>query len=99
MSIGRRGRQPLWLLEVLPQCLELPLAHAGHGQDVRVARRADRAQGAQVLEQRLPRLGADAMDAIELRLGEVRIVLPPSITNERIADLVVALERRVESTR
>ena len=41
----------------------------------------------------------EEIDAIELRLGEVRIVLPPSITNERIADLVVALERRVESMR
>ena len=41
----------------------------------------------------------DDLDAIEVRLGDVRIVLPLSITNERIAELVVALERRVESTR
>lgn len=41
----------------------------------------------------------EEIDAIELRLGDVRVVLPPSTTNERIAELVVALERRVESTR
>ena len=41
----------------------------------------------------------DDLDAIEVRLGDVRIVLPLSITNERIAELVVTLERRVESTR
>jgi hypothetical protein len=39
------------------------------------------------------------VDAIELRLGDVRVVLPLSITNERIVALVVALERRAESTR
>lgn len=55
-------------------------------------------EGPRFVEVTSPRQQAEA-EAIELRLGDVRVVLPMSITNERIADLVVALERRVESAR
>lgn len=37
--------------------------------------------------------------AIELHLGELRIVLPTTISDERIADLVVALEQRARASR
>lgn len=41
----------------------------------------------------------EQIDTIELRLGDVRVVLPASIADDRIVDLVVALERRVEAAR
>ncbi len=41
---------------------------------------------------------ATEADAIELRLGEVRIVIPMTIANERVVDLAIALERRARSS-
>ncbi len=37
--------------------------------------------------------------SIELHLGEVRVVLPTTIGDERLADLIVALERRARATK
>ncbi|MCH9685240.1 MAG: hypothetical protein K0V04_27640 [Deltaproteobacteria bacterium] len=37
--------------------------------------------------------------AVELRLGDVRVLLPTTLTDERIAELVVALERRARRPR
>ena len=61
-------------------------------------RSSKRVEGPRFVEVTSSRQQAET-EAIELRLGDVRVVLPLSITNERIADLVVALERRVESAR
>jgi hypothetical protein len=54
--------------------------------------------GPRFVEVTSPRRDAET-DTIELRLGDVRVVLPLSISNERIVELVVALERRVEASR
>lgn len=55
-------------------------------------------EGPRFVEVTSPRRHAET-GSIELRLGDVHVVLPLSITNERLVELVVALERRVELAR
>ena len=55
-------------------------------------------EGPRFVEVTSPQRHADA-EVIELRVGDVRVVLPSSITNARLVELVVALEHRTEPSR